>query len=78
FCAPSKEVLLQSMQSLGIAMKHLEIINVDDPNVDVHDIDISMLPVVRICDAELYGFFEADAVQGALLNLMLKPCFPDT
>ncbi|MCF2137818.1 MAG: PAS domain S-box protein [Candidatus Thorarchaeota archaeon] len=78
FCEPSKEVLLQSMQALGIAMKHLEIINVDDPTAEVHDIDISMLPVVRICDTELYGFFEGDAVQGALLNLMLKPCFPDT
>ena len=78
FCEPSREILLQVMQTMGVARKHLEIVNVDDPTVELGSIDLSMLPVVRICDTKIHGFFEESAVQAAIMNLMLKPCFPDT
>ncbi|MHA1246469.1 MAG: PAS domain S-box protein [Candidatus Thorarchaeota archaeon] len=77
FCEPSLEILLDIMETMGVPRRHLEIINVDDPTAEPIDEDLAMLPIARICDKRIYGFFSEDEVRAAIMNLMLQPCYPE-
>ena len=64
------------MEEMAISRNHLEVIDVDDPTATVEGVDLSMLPVVRICETNMFGLFSEDNIRSALLDLMMKPCFP--
>ncbi len=76
FCEPSFQILTSVMDEFGVSRDHLEEVDIDDPTAEVGDIDLSMMPVVRICNNTLYGFFSEDNVRSAVANLFAQPCFP--
>jgi PAS domain S-box-containing protein len=77
FCDPTYEVLLSVIEELGLPSYLVEVINIDDPNVNVDEKELPILPFIKICDDELSGFVGPDRVRIALMTLMTKPCYPD-
>jgi len=76
FCDPTYEILLGVMDELGVPTSVLEVINVDDPNSNVKEDELPMLPLTRICNTEITGFADVDAVRMAIMNLLMQPCYP--
>jgi PAS domain S-box-containing protein len=77
FCEPTYEVLLGVIEEMGLPSYLVEVINIDDPNVDIDENELPMLPFIKICDDELTGFVGAEVVRSALLKLLGQPCYPD-
>ena len=76
FCDPTYEILLGVMDELGVPLSVLEVINVDDPNSKIKENELPMLPLTRICNVELTGFADVDAVRSAIMNLLMQPTYP--
>lgn len=76
FCDPTYEILLGVMDELGVSTSVIEVINVDDPNSNVKEDELPMLPLTRICNTEITGFADVDEVRTAIMNLLMKPCYP--
>jgi PAS domain S-box-containing protein len=77
FCAPALEIVQGVMEEMGLSDSMIEVMNVDDPNAEVKEEDLPMLPFIRICEKELTGFVGVDEVRSGIMNLMIKPCYPD-
>ncbi|MDF1540687.1 MAG: HAMP domain-containing sensor histidine kinase [Candidatus Thorarchaeota archaeon] len=76
FCDPTYEILLSVMDELGIPQSVLQVVNVDDPNSNVKEGELPMLPTTRICSTEITGFADVDAVRTAIMTLLMQPCYP--
>ena len=76
FCEPTYEILSGVMDELGVPLSVLEIVNVDDPNSNVKEDELPMLPTTRICGTEITGFADVDDVRTAMMNLLMKACYP--
>jgi len=76
FCDPTYEILTGVMEELGIPSTLVELINVDDPGSRIKESDLPMLPLTRICNAEIAGFADVEDVRVALMNLLMTPCYP--
>ncbi|MHA2151646.1 MAG: PAS domain S-box protein [Candidatus Thorarchaeota archaeon] len=77
FCEPSMEVLTSVLDSFGVPLSMVEILNVDDPQVEVSEDELPMLPYVKICNEEFSGFISESAIRSAVLTLMMTNCYPD-
>ncbi|MFW9848984.1 MAG: ATP-binding protein [Candidatus Thorarchaeota archaeon] len=76
FCDPTFEIITAIMDEMGVPRSTLEVINVDDPSVDIDESELPMLPLTRICDTEITGFADVDEVRMAIVNLLMKPSYP--
>ncbi|MHA1929857.1 MAG: PAS domain S-box protein [Candidatus Thorarchaeota archaeon] len=76
FCEPTLEILTGVLEEMGMSPSIIEIINVDDPSVDISEDEIPILPLTRICDTEISGFADVDQVRMAVMGLFMKSCFP--
>jgi hypothetical protein len=63
------------MEELSIARSIVESIDVDDPNADLPDGGLPLLPTVRLCDVELNGFVQEQNLRNGLLQMLGKPCY---
>jgi signal transduction histidine kinase len=77
FCEPAMNVLSSVLESFGVPQSMVEILNVDDPSVDVKEEDLPMLPYIKICDEEISGFVSETAIRSAIMKLMVTNCYPD-
>lgn len=77
FCDPTLEILHSVLDELTIPRMIIEMINVDDPLVGISREDLPMLPFIKICDKELTGLVDEDQVRSAVMNLLMKPCYPN-
>ncbi|MBD3405313.1 MAG: PAS domain S-box protein [Candidatus Lokiarchaeota archaeon] len=77
FCEPTLEVLQGVLDELTIPHRVVQEINVDDPLAGVSQDELPMLPFIKICDKELTGFVADDQVRSAVMNLLMKPCYPE-
>jgi len=76
FCENSYETIVDAMQEFGIPTRMVEVINVDDPRVEVPENDVPMVPLVRFCkDREFTGLLSIDQMRSAVLELIMKPCY---
>jgi hypothetical protein len=55
----------------------VEIINVDDPGVEIDEQELPMLPYIKICEEELTGFISEGAIRSCVMNLIMTNCYPD-
>ncbi|MCK5150822.1 MAG: PAS domain S-box protein [Candidatus Thorarchaeota archaeon] len=76
FCEPTYEIVTAVMDELGVPISVLEVVNVDDPNSNVTEDELPMLPTTRICGTEITGFADVDEVRTAMMNLFMKACYP--
>jgi PAS domain S-box-containing protein len=76
FCDPTFEIVTAVMDEMGVPRSSLEVINVDDPGVNIDAKELPMLPLTRICDTEITGFADVDEVRMAIVNLMMKASYP--
>ncbi|NWF94567.1 MAG: PAS domain S-box protein [Candidatus Thorarchaeota archaeon] len=76
FCEPSLEVVREAMKNMGIPECLLQILDIDDPDVDLSGESLPVLPYVRVCDSEMSGLINYDDLVSILVTLELKPCYP--
>lgn len=77
FCENVYESMMAGLQEFGMPLKTVQVVNVDDPNAEVAENDVPMVPLLRICrDQELTGLVSEDQVRSALLGLVVKSCYP--
>ena len=77
FCDPTLEILTGVLEDMGLSTSLIDIINVDDPSVNISKDEIPILPLTRICDTEISGFADVDQVRMAVMGLFMKSCFPN-
>lgn len=77
FCDPAFEILTSVLESFGVPQSMVEILNVDDPQVEVTEDELPTLPYIKICNEELSGFISETAIRSAVMNLMVTNCYPD-
>ncbi|MFX1260712.1 MAG: PAS domain S-box protein [Promethearchaeota archaeon] len=75
WCEPVFDLLMRLMEELSIASSIVESINVDDPNVELPEDEMPVLPTIRFCDVELNGFIQEQSLRKELLLLLGKPCY---
>jgi hypothetical protein len=76
FCEPTYEILTGLMDELGIPQMVVNVVNVDDPGSHIKEDDLPMLPLTRICSAEIAGFADVEDMRVALMNLLMTACYP--
>ena len=77
FCDPAMEILVSVLDSLGVPRSMLETINVDDPDVEITEEELPMLPYLKICNHELTGFISESSIRSSVMNLLMTKCYPD-
>ncbi len=75
WCDPVYDLLMRLMEELSIARSIVELVDVDDPNADLPDTGLPLLPTVRLCDIELNGFVQEQNLRNGLLQMLGKPCY---
>jgi len=76
FCNPTLEIIIDVLGELGLPASMIEIINVDDPGSKISAEEIPVLPLTKICGNEISGFADIDHVRMALMELLMKSCYP--
>jgi hypothetical protein len=74
FCGPSMDILIGVLEGFGISSSIIEVINIDDPSVQISRHDLPMVPVTRICNREITGLTDATTVRQAVMDMILKGC----
>ena len=77
FCDPAMEILTQVLDSFNVPQSMVEIINVDDPGVEIDEQELPMLPYIKVCEEELTGFISESAIRSCVMNLIMTNCYPD-
>jgi signal transduction histidine kinase len=77
FCDPAMEILTTVLDSMGVPQSMVESINVDDPDVEIPEEELPMLPYIKICKQELTGFISEGAIRNSVMNLLMTNCYPD-
>ncbi|MHA2148968.1 MAG: PAS domain S-box protein [Candidatus Thorarchaeota archaeon] len=77
FCDPAMEILTTVLDSMGVPQSMVETINVDDPDVEVSEDELPMLPYLKICKQELTGFISESSIRNSVMNLLMTNCYPD-
>jgi PAS domain S-box-containing protein len=75
WCDPVYDLLMRLMEELSIARSIVESIDVDDPNAELPDDELPLLPTIRLCDVQLNGFIQEQNLRKELLRMLGKPCY---
>jgi PAS domain S-box-containing protein len=75
WCDPVYDLLMRVMEELSIARSVVESIDVDDPNAELPDDELRLLPTIRLCDVQLNGFVQELSLRKELLRMLGKPCY---
>ncbi|MFX1605471.1 MAG: PAS domain S-box protein [Promethearchaeota archaeon] len=77
FCDPAMEILVSVLDSMGVPQSMVETINVDDPDVEITEEELPMLPYLKICNHELTGFISESSIRSSVMNLLMTNCYPE-
>lgn len=77
FCGPAFDVLMNILDELSVPKYIVELINVDDPTVNIDRTNMPVVPFIKICEHELTGFISEESIRTAILELAMKSCYPD-
>jgi PAS domain S-box-containing protein len=75
WCDPVYDLLMKLMDELSIARSIVESVDVDDPNAELPDDELPLLPTIRLCDVQLNGFIQELNLRKELLRMLGKPCY---
>ncbi|RLI56662.1 MAG: hypothetical protein DRP09_05675 [Candidatus Thorarchaeota archaeon] len=77
FCEQVLDSLTGVLTELGIPSTVLEVIDVDDPRLEINKAELPMLPYIKICNEEFTGLVSEDSIRASVLRLAMQSCFPD-
>jgi PAS domain S-box-containing protein len=75
WCDPVYDLLMRVMEELSIAKSVVELIDVDDPNAELPEDELPLLPTIRLCDVQMNGFIQELNLRKELLRMLGKPCY---
>ena len=76
FCDAAEEILVDALTNFGVSRTAIREVDVESADeCGCRTDDVTMLPTIKVCDKHLTGLPEAQSMQDAVMQAIMKECF---